>query len=172
MPLKRLSIVACALALAACSAEQEDIQGWMTAQEQGMKGSVKPLPEVKPFPIVEYVGGAESPFSAKRIEPETRAGAGGGPDLNRAREPLEGFPLETLQLVGVLEQGRKTHALIRADQSLYQVRVGNYLGQNHGLVTGIDQTEVTIRELVEDLNGDWVERTSKLLLQEHQEAAR
>lgn len=169
--MKRVLIVACAVALAACSTEQEDIQGWMAEQEQGMKGSVKPLPEIKPFPIVEYVGGEDSPFSPQRIEPETRS-AGGGPDLSRPREPLEAFPLETLQLVGVLEQGSRQHALIRADQSLYQVRTGNYLGQNHGLVTAIDETEVTIRELVEDLNGDWVERTSKLLLQEHQEAAR
>lgn len=171
--MNRLVIVACAVALTGCSAgQEEDIRDWMAEQAKGMKGAVKPLPEVRPFPIVEYLGGDQSPFSAQRIEPETRAAGGGSPDLSRAREPLEAFPLETLQLVGMLEQGRKIHALVRAGQGLHQVRVGNYLGQNHGLVTAISETGVTIRELVEDLHGDWVERSSVLLLQEHQETAR
>lgn len=167
--MRRLLILACSAALAACSAGQEDIRGWMVEQEKGMAGSVKPLPEMKPFPVVKYdVEGARDPFAASRIEPETKGGRG-GPDLDRRREPLEAFPLESLQLVGVLTQNNKVHALVKADRNLFQVRVGNYMGQNYGLVTAISDSEVTLKELVEDLNGDWVERTSKLLLQEQQE---
>lgn len=168
--MKRLLILAAAMTLAACSADQEDIQGWMAEQEKGMKGTVKPLPEVQPFPVVEYVAGDAAPFAPARIEPEAKPGVGRGPDLDRLREPLEAYPLESLALVGVMQQGRREHALVKADKSLYQVRVGNYVGQNFGLVTDIAESEVTVKELVEDLNGDWVERTSKLLLQERQEA--
>lgn len=169
--MNRLLILACTLALGACSSDQEDIRGWMAEQEKGMRGNVKPLPEVKPFPPVDYVAtDAPQPFSIQRIEPETKAGSAGGPDLDRRREPLEAFPLESLAFVGVLQQHDKVHALVLADKSLYQIRVGNYMGQNFGVVTSISDSEVILRELVEDLNGDWVERTSTLLLQERQEA--
>lgn len=169
--MKRLIIIAAGLVLGACSGEQEDIQNWMRQQEKGMTGSVKPLPEVKPFPQVKYdVADARDPFVASRIEPEAKAAKRGGPDMDRRREPLEAYPLETLQLVGVIRQDGRVHALIRVDNTLHQVRVGNYVGQNYGLVTDVSDTEVTVKELVEDLNGDWVDRTSKLLLQEQQEA--
>ena len=180
--MKRLLILACATALAACSSGQEDIRSWMTEQEKGMRGSVKPLPEVRPFSVVEYaVADKTSPFAPERLEPETKSGLSGGPDLNRRREPLEAFPLESLELVGVMRQGERVpalvpelllhdDALVRVDMSLYQVRVGNFMGQNFGVVSGISDAELTLKELVEDLDGDWVERTSKLLLQERPEA--
>lgn len=169
--MSRLIIIACGLALAGCSGEPEDIQNWMRQQEQGMSGSVQPLPQIKPYPPAKYEA-AEGldPFAIARIEPETRTAKRGGPDMDRRREPLEAYPLESLRLVGVMRQDKRIHALVRADKTLHQLRVGNYVGQNYGLVTGISETEVTVKELVEDLNGDWVERISKLLLQEQQEA--
>ena len=168
--MKRLLILASAFFLTACAGEQEDIQGWMAEQEKGMSGTIKPLPEMKPAPVVKYEAeGATDPFVISRIEPETKTSSRGGPDLDRRREPLEAYPLESLQLVGVITQNRKVHALVRADRNLHQVKVGNYMGQNFGLVTAISESEVTLKELVEDMNGDWVERISKLLLQEQQE---
>lgn len=162
----RLLMLVCVLVLAACSNEQDDLRAWMAQQERGLKGTVKPLPEIKPFPVVVYdAEGLVEPFAGSRIEPEPRASVG-GPDMNRPREPLEAYPLESLAMVGVLRQDARTHGLVRVDQALHQVRVGNYMGQNHGVVTAIDDAEITIRELVEDINGDWVERTSRLLLQE------
>lgn len=164
---KYISIALCAFLMGACAEEQEDIRRWMTQEEKGMRGRVTPLPEVGAFPVVEYSSGSViEPFASLRIEPEARSGTTGGPDLNRQREPLEAFPLESLAMVGVLEQGGIKHALILADRSLYQIKAGNYMGQNHGIVTQIDETEMKLVELVEDLNGDWVERTSTLLLQE------
>ncbi|NLF54375.1 MAG: pilus assembly protein PilP [Thauera phenolivorans] len=151
----------------------------MNEQAGGMRGAVKPLPEIKPFPVVDY-GSAMlvEPFQADRIEPERQAARGGlKPDLQRRREPLESFPLESLKMVGMLERGRASHALIQADAHIHQVRVGNHMGQNFGVVTAIGvnpmgETAVTLKELVEDINGDWVERTSSLLLQERQEAGK
>jgi len=69
-------------------------------------------------------------------------------------------------MVGTLERGKQTFALVKADAGLYRVRVGNYLGQNFGVITKITDSEVALRELVQDSGGDWTERESTLLLQE------
>ncbi|HRD33659.1 MAG TPA: pilus assembly protein PilP [Rhodocyclaceae bacterium] len=168
MNLRDAVILFGALSLVACSGEKDNITQWMAQQERTMVGGVKPLPEMKPFPVFSYeVAGAVSPFEPNRIVPEARAEVvSGGPDLNRPKEPLEAYPLESLGMVGVLARGNETNALIRVDQALYQIKVGNYLGQNYGVVTDIQETELSLLEMVEDMNGDWVERTSKLLLQE------
>ena len=167
--MKRLSLLLCALLAAGCASDEENIQAWMAEQEKGLRGAVKPLPDIRPFPPVHYQAEAHpDPFSVARLEPETRTVRRGGPDLDRRREPLEAYPLESLQLVGAIRKGNTVHALVKADSSLHQVRVGNYVGQNFGVVTHIGDTEITLRELVEDVNGDWVERTSKLLLQERE----
>lgn len=169
----RILMLIFSLMLAGCASDEEDILGWMAEQEKTMGGGIKPLPEIQPFSVVEYSPAvALEPFATARLEPEKKAAAVGGPDLDRRREPLEAYPLESLQMVGVLMQGKNIQALVRADKSLYQVKVGNYLGQDFGVVTNVAESEVTLKELVEDLNGDWVERTSKLLLQERQEANR
>ncbi len=171
--MRKAAVLAGCLLVAGCGgSEQEDIQAWMNEQLKGMRGAVRPLPEIKPFPVVDYAGAqADDPFRVGRMELEKRASTM-RPDMDRRREPLEAYPLESLRMVGVLAQGRTAHALVMADKSLYQVRVGNYMGQNFGVVTRISDTELTLKELVEDVHGDWVERTSTLLLQERQEAGK
>jgi type IV pilus assembly protein PilP len=89
--------------------------------------------------------------------------------VDRRKEPLEAFPLETLKMVGTLVKGKATHAIVQADKGLHQVRVGNYMGQNYGIITNISENEVLLKELVEDANGDWTERASSLQLQEKQQ---
>ncbi|MBR0567963.1 pilus assembly protein PilP [Azoarcus sp. L1K30] len=170
---KCLLLVSCLL-IGGCADDQENIQAWMNEQAAGMRGTVKPLPEIKPFPVVDYEASlVVEPFKPTRIEPERKTGGGGlRPDPDRRREPLEAYPLESLRMVGVLSKDKVTQALIQADKSLYRVKVGNYLGQDYGVITAVTDTSVELRELVEDLNGDWVERTSSLRLQERQEAGK
>jgi type IV pilus assembly protein PilP len=69
-------------------------------------------------------------------------------------------------MVGTLERSRSMYALVRADSGLYRVRIGNYLGQNFGVITKITDGEIALRELIQDAGGDWAERESTLLLQE------
>lgn len=89
------------------------------------------------------------------------------PDLTRPKEPLEAFSLETLKMVGVLSKQSVIHAVIKTpDNAIYHVKKGNYVGQNFGLITQISDTEVGLREIVQDSAGDWSERTSTLILQE------
>ena len=165
---------ACVLLVGCAGGSEDDLQTWMNEQAKTMRGSVQTLPELKPFPVVAYAGTqGDDPFRSARMEPERRASAGAlRPDMDRRREPLESYPLESMQMVGILMQGRNTHALIKANNALHQVKVGNYMGQNFGVVTQITETEVTLRELVEDVYGDWVERITPLTLQERQEAGK
>lgn len=158
--------------LVACGAEDhQDLRSWMDQNTQGLKGQVKPLPEIKPSVIVAYEAvSLIDPFSQTKIEPERKKGGGGGagPDLDRRKEPLEQYPLDSLAMVGVLQRGKVTYALIKADATLHRVRSGNYMGQNFGVITVIADDGVTLKEIVQDADGEWVERTSTLQLLEQE----
>jgi type IV pilus assembly protein PilP len=143
----------------------------MEQSAQGLKGQVKPLPEIKPSIIAAYeTASLIDPFSQSKIEPERKQGGGGGvgPDLDRRKEPLEQFPLDSLAMVGVLQQGKVAYALIKADATLHRVRSGNYMGQNFGVITAIADDGITLKEIVQDSDGEWVERTSTLQLLEQE----
>ena len=158
--------VAAVLLLSGCGDEQDDLRKWMDENSQGFKPNLKPLPPIQEVVPVSYQGaGKVDPFRVAKLEPDKKSGQF-VPDANRRREPLESYPLESLKMVGVLMKRGQSHAIIVADKTLHQVKVGNYLGQNYGQITAISETEVTLKELVEDANGEWTERISTLQLQE------
>lgn len=162
-------VVLATLLLTACSgADQEELRTWMQQETQGFRGQIPPLPQVKPYEPVPYdAAGLVDPFRPSKLLADQKQAGGGGvqPDLNRPREPLESYPLESIKYVGSLTKNRQTNAIVQVDGALHQVRAGNYMGQNFGVVTKISETEMTLRELVQDPAGDWVERTSTLHLQ-------
>jgi type IV pilus assembly protein PilP len=169
--MKRAVIIMLPVLLAACSAEEHsDLKQELNALTKDVRGKIDPLPVVKPYEPVPYAAfDMPDPFGPAKIELVTRASTGGGglkPDLNRPKEPLEAFPLESLAMVGILQQSKQTFALVKADTNLYRIKVGNYLGQNFGLVTTISDSQIQLRELVQDAGGDWAERQSILQLQE------
>ncbi|GAB1394320.1 pilus assembly protein PilP [Rhodocyclaceae bacterium] len=155
------------------SGEHEDIKQWMAESSQDLKGRAPPLPELKPFPIVSYDGlQGSDPFSDTRLEPEKKESSGVNmPDFNRPKEQLESFPLEALQMIGVISKtkGGTRYALIQADGVVYQVGKGNYIGQNFGRIISVTDSEIVLTETLQDPSGqtsDWVERKTSLLLQE------
>ena len=162
--------------LVACSSTgQEELQQWMTQQRAQTQPKIQPIPEPKKFtPQVYTQEAATDPFSnqkltqaLKRDSAQTSANAGlVAPELARRKEPLESFPLDTVSMVGSLVKSGQPVALVKVDSLLYQVRPGNYLGQNYGKITKVGETEVTLREIVQDAGGEWIERTAKLQLQE------
>jgi type IV pilus assembly protein PilP len=174
--MKKLVILALVFLLAACAGEeQQELKQWMRDTAKGLKGRVPPLPAVKPYEPFTYAATElPDPFRPSKIDPDagrtTNATKKGGlqPDFNRKKEPLEAYPLESLKMVGTLQQGKETFALIRADANLYRVVAGNYLGSNFGKITDISETEVTVKELVQDAGGDWTERTSSLQLSDQE----
>jgi len=159
------------LLLAACGSEEHtDIKQWMTEATKDVRGKVPPLPEIKPFPVVSYdAGDLVDPFQVAKIEPEKKPGGGGvKPDLDRRKEELEKYPLESLNFVGLLRSGKMLYAVIVADTKIYRVKIGNYMGEDYGMITdiqatpGLDEGKLVLREQIQDATGDWVERTSVL----------
>ena len=171
MRLLRPSATVIALVLlTACGEEPHgDLRKWVKDQENLPHGKVPPLPQVRPYEPFEYASADMiDPFKARKIEPPKGAAAGGlAPDLNRRREPLEAYPLESLRMVGTLQQGKQMFALVRApDMTLFRVRAGNFLGQNFGRIVGISEASVKLVETVQDSGGNWEEKEQVLLLQE------
>jgi type IV pilus assembly protein PilP len=181
--LQRPGLRAGALAtlVAACVAgcggsDHQEIQKWMADATKDMKGRVEKIEEPKKFAPFKYESEKQvDPFNASKValiaEEKTKgggAGAGVGlkPDFTRRREVLESFPLENLRMVGMLQQKGAYYGIIKADANLHRVKIGNYMGQNFGIITGITESEITLKELVQDGGGDWVERVSTLQLQE------
>jgi type IV pilus assembly protein PilP len=171
--MKRLLILACVALLAGCEGEKYgDLRRELNDMTKDLRGRVDPLPQVRPYEPVPYQAENEvDPFRPDRIEVAAAAGTGPAasgkqPDLDRPKEPLEAFPLESIQMVGSLTQGAETHGLVKAGPNLYRVRKGNYMGQNFGVITGIDEVQISLKELIQEGSGEWIERASALQLQE------
>jgi len=168
MSARALLAIAIAASLAGCGGEShQDLRAWMAEQGKGARGKLEPVPQIKPYePFAYNAFDMPDPFKPRKIEP-AKGGSKLAPDLARRREPLESFPLESLTMVGTLEKDRAVYALIRTpEKDVYQVRAGNHMGQDFGVITGITETEIKLRELVQDGAGDWTERTSSLQLQQ------
>jgi type IV pilus assembly protein PilP len=170
---KLLAPLALALvALAGCSGEQEELAQWMEQQRREVKPDVPPLSAPKKFNPQSYLAlsGVE-PFSTQKLsvalkqearQPNSLLSA----EINRRREPLEAYPLDSMTMVGSVVRTGRPYALLKVDSLLYQVKPGDYLGQNYGKITKISETGVSLREIVQDAAGEWIERTSALQLQE------
>ena len=161
------------LLLGGCSGgEHDDLRAWMASVAKQPPVKIPPIPQVAPYTPSRYQAeGSIDPFKPAKILPESgKSGGGARPDLNRQKEVLEQYPLETLAFVGLLQRGKENHAIVKADHSLHKVKVGNYMGQDFGVVTQISDVEISLRELVQDAGGDWIERTSTLQLQEQKES--
>jgi len=161
-----------ALALTGCSEEQQELSQWMEQQKREVKPDVQPLSPPKKFVPQPYVAlnGVE-PFSAQKLtvalkqeakQPNSLLAA----EINRRKEPLEAYPLDSMSMVGSVTKTGRPYALLKVDNLLYQVKPGDYLGQNYGKITKISETDVSLREIVQDAAGEWIERMSTLQLQE------
>lgn len=166
------AVALAALLLAACSAEHEELRDWMEQQRREVKPNVTPLQAPKRFDPQPYTWAqAVDPFSGQKLtvalkqearQPNSLLAA----ELNRRKEPLEAYPLDSMTMVGSVNRQGRPYALLRVDSLLYQVKVGDYLGQNYGRVLRIGETEVALREIVQDAAGEWIERPAALQLQE------
>jgi type IV pilus assembly protein PilP len=170
-------VMALAVSLTAgCSgADHDELQQWMSEQRSQTRARVQPIPEPKKFTPQDYgQDAATDPFSNQKLTQalkrestqSTSNAALIAPELARRKEALESYPLDSMAMVGSLIKTGQPVALLRVDNLLYQVRAGNYLGQNYGRITKIGETEIVLREIVQDGSGEWIERIAKLQLQE------
>ena len=169
---KMALVVIAGLIIAGCSGDQlSDLRNFVAAEKAKPGGRVEPIPEVKPFESFTYrPAGRKSPFEPWGLSSGVNKASGGGkggvhPDMNRRRETLEAFPLDTLRMVGTLAQKNGVWAIIKAPDGLvYRVERNNYLGQNHGRITKISEDKVELVEIVPDGLGGWQERRASLVL--------
>lgn len=164
--MRTLWLIIGGLALSGCTGENSDLKQFVNSDKNIVR-AIEPLPQVKPFEPFAYEGfDLPDPFKPRKLVIKQNDGGGLQPDLNRRKEPLESYPLEQLKMVGTLQQNKDIFALVKADKTLYRVKKGNYLGQNFGLITDITDSEVKLKEIVQDSAGDWAERASSLPLLE------
>lgn len=167
----KLSAGLCLLAsLTACSQDSSDLQQYITAVKARSPAPIEPIPEIKPYVRFIYPGHEVDPFDADMLKPEKAPNTDGGvsPDPNRVPEFLESFPLDSLRMVGTVNQGKDLWALIRIpDGAVHRVKVGNYMGKNHGKVTKVEDTRVDLLELVENGFGGYKEQENSIALSDN-----
>jgi len=134
---------------------------------------IDPLPEIRPYATYAYdAQELRDPFEPLRVAEEqavAQATGEGGlrPDLNRQKELLELFPLDSLRMVGILERDGMTWALVQSsDKAIHRIREGNYLGQNYGKVTHVSEQQIDLVEIVPNGQGGWIERQAQLAMKE------
>lgn len=179
MRLRHIAALLAVASLAGCGdASVDEVRAWMKKVERDTKPTVKPLPEPKQFvPYAYNPAGAPEPFSPDKllIEMARVAEASGSrhkPDTSRPKEVLESFPLDTMRMVGTLQKGGVNYALVQIDRAVYQVKAGQRIGENHGVVTSVTDGAIHIREVMQDATGEWVERMATIELHEGKETGK
>lgn len=161
-------IILSSIILSACgSAELDDLQKFTQNAYAGQKPKLEPLPEIRPNKGFTYTASnLVDPFSPRNLRPLANPSAKAGgrrPNSNRRKELLENFPLDSLTMVGTLTRGDKTWVIVRAPNgTVHHAKKGSYIGQNFGVITSISEEKIAIRELVQNLSGNWIERKAGL----------
>ena len=171
-----ISLIVMALGLSGCvSSGDDELRQWMAELRATTKPKVTPLTEPKQFlPQTYAMDSGVEPFNSIKLtqalrRESTQSASNAAliaPEMARRKEPLESYPLDVMAMVGSLDKKDAPTALLKVDKLLYQVRVGNYIGQNYGRITKITENSIQLREIVQDATGDWIERAASLDLQE------
>lgn len=163
----RLLALVLLLSAAACAPEVgDDLRAWaarVRSEAPGPGNEVRVVPV--PTAFAYEAAGRRDPFDASKLSTElSDPDLVLRPDAGRAREVLEAFQLDSLQMVGSLRRGKKAVAIVQAERQLHQVRVGDHLGQDYGEVTAISEDAIAIAERVQDNQGKWQMRETQLAL--------
>ena len=171
--LLRLLLVAVVFSLVGCGdGEFEDLQEFVKKSGDELRGQVDAPPEIKLYEPFPYDNSAELPDPFKPKEQDSRkvaieGGLTNQPDFNRPKEDLENYPLESLKMIGYLQKKKIGNAIIRSpDGKIYHIKAGNYMGLNFGRIVSVTETEIRLKEMVQDSGGDWIERDNSLQLVE------
>jgi type IV pilus assembly protein PilP len=162
------------LSLTACIAKEKDnLQAYIESVKARPATEITPLPQFKHVESFIYsIKGRRDPFNPDMgMETETAESTSSTttlkPDFNRRKEELEGYPLDTLRMVGTLAKDQHSWALVKSqDGTIHRVKPGNYLGQNHGQITQVFDEKIDLTEIVSDGRGGYQERPATLVLAE------
>ncbi|MEJ2127966.1 MAG: pilus assembly protein PilP [Woeseiaceae bacterium] len=163
-----LILGAAMVGLAACGGDMDDLDQYINEVKSRPGGRIEPLPQIEPYEVFTYVADAEgvrSPFVPDTPQVASSGPGGVRPDSDRSREFLEGFPLDTLSMVGTLYIGETMYGLVQtSDGLIHRVVPGNYLGQNDGRIANISESEIELVEIISDGIGGYIERDAAISL--------
>lgn len=152
---------------------ENDVTEWMAREKSQTVPRVQPLTAPTVFVPASYTpSGAEDPFSANKLArvftQDTKKNNSSliAIHADRRKEALEAYPLDSIKMVGFLQKENRPTALLEVEQHLYQANEGQYLGQNYGRIDNISETQLQLKEIVQDATGDWMERSAIIELQE------
>lgn len=165
-------LVICGLALSGCGqGGYADLDAYMDEVRSRPAGRIEPMPkDVAYEPFTYQAASLRSPFQPPiKLEQAQKVQGRSGlqPDETRVREFLENFGIESFAMVGTLANNKDgSYALVRGGDGVHRVRIGDYMGRNHGRITAITDASIEVVELVPDGDGGWLERPRSLMLQE------
>jgi type IV pilus assembly protein PilP len=157
----------------ACNQGMNDLQQFVDQTKAKPPGRVEPIPPFVPYQNFEYTSqNLRDPFKLvdfrrpEQVDGSISADATGPrPDIDRPREPLEDFPLDTLRFKGtVTKDGTKWGLIFAPDNTIHRVLEGNYMGQNHGRIILLSDVEIKLTEIVPDGLGNYIERSAAIAL--------
>ncbi len=159
-------VAGCTRGVTSTPGDAPNLQRWVAEVKKRPAPALEPLPVMQQFETFEYAAQSlRDPFS--NAFTDDSGGSGPRPDPNRRKQPLENFPLDSLDMVGTIGQGSALVALVLApDKVTYRVRPGMYLGQSDGRVTSVSADRIELVELVPDGAGGWLERPAAISLDE------
>ncbi len=163
-----LIIISTLMIVACVEDDTSDLNEFINDSGKNLQGHVETIPEVKDYEHFAYEAfDLPSPFAPRETDRENKSDNGIRPDFDRPKEVLEGFPLESIKMVGSLQQDNIIVGLIRTpDNALHRVTIGNYLGQDYGKVFAVLESEIEFKEKVSDSEDEWIERNRKLILED------
>ena len=160
--------------MSGCSQGVGDLQQFVQQTKAKPPGRVEPIPSFEPYQNFEYASqNLRDPFrivdfrrpDENQEETISADATGPRPDMDRVREPLESFPLDTLRFKGTIDKdGVKWGLIFAPDNTIHRVLEGNYVGQNHGRIISLSDGEIDLTEIVPDGLGNYIERSAALAL--------
>ena len=171
--LKRVWVLSALVSLAACSNNDEMValQDYVQNTINRAPGPIEPIPEFEAYEAFTYSaaslrGPFDIPIDITALE-ESELNSDVRPDENRPRELLESFTLGNLKMVGSISRQGTFWALVQDSSGLiHDVKVGQYMGRNHGRVIATTESQIDMIEIVPTGSGGWMERPQTMVLSE------
>lgn len=155
------------LVLSGCQRDMSDLQNYIAQVKAKKSTHIPPIPQMKPYQAFAYVADDRRDPFLPSAPNRNSSNTGLRPDMNRNKEPLEEFPLDSLSMAGIIDFKSRLYAMVKApDGVVHRVTVGDHMGQNYGTITKITSTEIDMTEIIPDGFGGWVERPASLALAE------
>lgn len=169
---KQLLMIGLSCSLAACGGDMSDLDRFIAETKTKHHGKVDPIPEFPPYETFVYTADkSRDPFRPQTDQSQLAVAetnyTGPRPENSRRKEPLESYPIDSLKMVGLLQQSSQTWGLVKDPEgTIHRVQPGNFAGQNHGKIVTVKETKIDIVELVPDGLSGWVSRDAQLAMAE------